>query len=180
MISIIIHNTHSFSTSCTPTQTHKHPRGCRMGISTIAFNSHIHTVAFNGECIALGHKPEALGCDRESCVWESGGERQRILSKSKAAQYVYVGVKGATVCICAHTYVTVHLCAAWECARICVCTSLWCWRRCCHWRQSGHHSDPEWNKDVSPEYQSDFSWDIKRPIAAIHLTRSLSSGPVQD
>ena len=38
------------------------------GISTLALNSHIHTVAFNRECITLGHKPEALDCDRESCV----------------------------------------------------------------------------------------------------------------
>lgn len=153
-----------------------HPVGYRSkGISTIAFNSHIHIVAFNRECIALGHKPQALGTDRELCVRveERGDKGFEQVQSNKIyvcvclSACIFIGVKSAE-CIWTHIYVKVCLC---------VCASLWCWRRCCHWRQSGHHSDPEWNKEVSPEYQSDFPWDVKRPIAAIRLTSSLSSAP---
>lgn len=47
------------------------------GISDATFSSHTHTVAFKKESIAVGHKPEALGSDRECCVWEFGSKGMR-------------------------------------------------------------------------------------------------------
>lgn len=43
---------------------------CKECISNVTFSSLTHNVAFNRECIAVGHKPEALGSDRELCVWD--------------------------------------------------------------------------------------------------------------
>lgn len=76
-IYIITHNTYTYIVNFLRTHSHAqrnthpcmHTAGCRQkGISTLAFNSHIHIVAFNRECIALGHKPQALGRDGDSCV----------------------------------------------------------------------------------------------------------------